>query len=407
MKPAKSTMTVLKQVVEPIPGYLVPKLARKHGIDKQSRSFSPWSHVVSQVHAQLAHSLSLNDVCDDLRNHSGSLRTLRRATPPSRNGLSHANRTRNADMAEELFWSTLAHLQTQAPDFGMGRKYVGFPKRFKRVINVVDSTTIKLVANCMDWAKHRRRKAAAKCHMRLDLQTFLPRFALVKAANTHDSTEAVELCADIRAGEVVVFDKAYIDFVHLHNLSRRDIFWVTRAKDNMAYEIVGQQTAPSGPILLDATIRLTIDKSRQDYPERMRLIVAVVEVDGKETVMSFITNNFEWASSSICDLYKGRWGVEVFFKQIKQTLQLADFLGHNEQAIRWQVWTALLTYLLLRFIAFRSQWKRSFARLFTVLRSVLWERLDMYSVLDFCGTAPRPPPLHASPGQAYLPGFNP
>ena len=362
---------------------------------------------MSLVHAQLAHSLSLNDVCDDLRSHSGALSTLRGATPPSRNGLSHASRNRNADMAEELFWKTLGHLQSQAPAFGMGRKYVGFPRRFKRVINVVDSTTIKLVANCMDWAKHRRRKAAAKCHMRLDLQTFLPRFALVKSANTHDSTEAVELCADIRAGEVVVFDKAYVDFAHLHSLSERDVFWVTRAKDNMAYEIVGQRTAPSGPILLDATIRLTVDKSRRDYPDLMRLIVAVVEIDGKETVMTFLTNNLEWAPSSICDLYKARWGIEVFFKQIKQTLQLADFLGHNEDAIRWQVWTALLTYVLLRFIAFRSGWTRSFSRLFTVLRAVLWDRLNMYSVLAFCGTAPGSPPLHATPGQAYLPGFAP
>jgi RNAse (barnase) inhibitor barstar len=400
-------MTVLKQVVDLIPAYLVPKLARKHGVDKKSRSFTPWSHVVSLVHAQLAHSLSLNDVCDDLRSHSGALSTLRGATPPSRNGLSHASRNRNADMAEELFWKTLGHLQSQAPAFGMGRKYVGFPRRFKRVINVVDSTTIKLVANCMDWAKHRRRKAAAKCHMRLDLQTFLPRFALVKSANTHDSTEAVELCADIRAGEVVVFDKAYVDFAHLHSLSERDVFWVTRAKDNMAYEIVGQRTAPSGPILLDATIRLTVDKSRRDYPDLMRLIVAVVEIDGKETVMTFLTNNLEWAPSSICDLYKARWGIEVFFKQIKQTLQLADFLGHNEDAIRWQVWTALLTYVLLRFIAFRSGWTRSFSRLFTVLRAVLWDRLNMYSVLAFCGTAPGSPPLHATPGQAYLPGFAP
>ena len=407
MKPTKSTMTVLKQVVDLIPAYLVPKLASKHGVDKQSRTFTPWSHVVSQVHTQLAHSLSLNDVCDDLRNHSGALSTLRGATPPSRNGLSYANRNRNADMAEELFWSTLGHLQAQAPDFGMGRKYVGVPRRFKRVINVVDSTTIKLVANCMDWAKHRRRKAAAKCHMRLDLQTFLPRFALVKAANTHDSTEAVELCADIHAGEVVVFDKAYIDFLHLHGLDTRGVSWVTRAKDNMAYEIVGQQTEPGGSILLDATIRLTVDKSSSDYPELMRLVVAVVEVDGRETVMSFITNNFEWAPSSICDLYKARWAIEVFFKQIKQTLQLADFLGHSEQAIRWQVWTALLTYVLLRFVAFQSKWTRSFARLFTVLRAVLWDRLDMYSVLEFCGTAPRPPPLRSTPGQAYLPGFAP
>ena len=123
--------------------------------------------------------------------------------------------------------------------------------------------------------------------------------------------------------------------------------------------------------------------------------------------MSFITNNFEWAPSAICDLYKARWAIEVFFKQIKQTLQLADFLGHNEQAIRWQVWTALLTYVLLRFVAFKSRWTHSFSRLFTVLRAVLWNRLDMYSVLDFCGTASDPPPLRARPSQAYLPGFAP
>ncbi len=109
----------------------------------------------------------------------------------------------------------------------------------------------------MDWAKHRRRKAAAKCHMRLDLQTFLPRFAIVKAANSHDSTEAIELCADIRSGEIVVFDKAYIDFTHLNQLDDRGVFWVSRTKDNMAYEIVGQHTAPKSKILSDQKIKLT------------------------------------------------------------------------------------------------------------------------------------------------------
>lgn len=211
--------TTLKQICDLIPGNLVPKLAKKHGVDKRSRNFTPWSHAVSMIFAQTAHSLSLNDISDTLRNHSGVLTTIRRAVPPSRNGLSHANRNRNAGMAEALFWKTLDNLQSVAPGFGMGRKYCGFPRRFKRTINAVDSTTIRLVANCMDWAKHRRRKAAAKCHMRLDLQTFLPRFAIVKAADTHDSTEAWELCADVRAGEIVVFDKAYVDFGHLFSLT--------------------------------------------------------------------------------------------------------------------------------------------------------------------------------------------
>jgi hypothetical protein len=287
----------------------------------------------------------------------------------------------------------------------MGRKYVGLPRRFKRIINVVDSTTIRLVANCMDWAKHRRRKAAAKCPMRLELHTFLPRFAIVKAADTHDSSEAAELCADVRAGEIVIFDKAYVDFEHLNRLTERGVFWVTRAKDNMAYETMGQHTLPRDNILLDASIQLTTHYSKKDYPDPLRLIVAVVEVDGKDTVMTFLTNNMQWAPGSICDLYQARWGIEVFFKQIKQTLQLADFLGHNENAVRWQIWTALLTYLLLRFTAYRSQWNRTFARLFTALRGVLWSRLDMYSVLKCCGTAPGSPPMRAVPHQAYLPGF--
>ena len=178
MKPSRSQFTVLKQIVEHVPANLVPNLAKEYGVDKQSRKFTPWSHVMSMFYAQLSHALSLNDICDALRNHNGYLPSMRHAEPPSRNGLSHANRCRNPDMAEELFWQRLNSLQAQAPNFGMGRKYVGLPRRFKRTINVVDSTTIKLVANCMDWARHRRRKAAAKCHMRLNMQTFLPRFAL-------------------------------------------------------------------------------------------------------------------------------------------------------------------------------------------------------------------------------------
>ena len=214
MKSIRTNISTLRQIVELIPGHLVNKLSRKHGVDKKSRKFTPWSHILSLMFSQLAHSLSLNDVCDSLRNHIASLKTMRNAVPPSRNGLSYANKERNADMAEELFWSMLGHLHAIAPGFG-GRNYKGMPHRFKRVINVVDSTTISLIACCMDWAKHRRRKAAAKCHMRLDLQSFLPKFAVVDSANHSDPAKAYEVCADIKAGEIVVFDKGVPwGFVH-------------------------------------------------------------------------------------------------------------------------------------------------------------------------------------------------
>lgn len=407
MKPAKHKFTSLKQLIALIPPYLVTKLSREHGVDKQSRTFRPFSHVVTLIFTQLSHALSINDVCDNLKNHASALFTIREATPPSRNGFSHANRNRNHKMAEALFWQVLSHLQGKHPNFGYGKRTTGIPRRFKRIINVVDSTTIQLVANCMDWAKHRRRKAAAKCHMRLDLQTFLPRFAVVKAANTHDSTEAPELCADMKSGEIVVFDKAYIDFKHLLNLTNRGIFWVSRAKDNMAYEVVGQQTEPKGKVLFDRRIKLTGAKSSGHYPEELRLVTAKVEVNGKEVEMTFMTNNFKWAPSSIGELYKARWSVEVFFKQIKQTLQLADFLGHNENAVQWQIWTALLTYILLRYVAFLSKWKGSFARLFTVIRGVLWNTYDLFKLLkQFCGTAPdKIPRTYASVEQLYIPGI--
>lgn len=407
MKTTKHKYSVLRQICNIIPPFLVTKLAKKHGIDKQARSFSPWSHVVSMLFVHLAHSLSLNDVADTLRNHSGALTPIRRATPPSRNGLSHANKVRDPQMAEDLFWQVLSHIQNMFPRFGYGDKYCGLPRRFNRTIYAVDSTTIQLVANCISWAKHRRRKAAAKCHMRLNLQSFLPSFAVVKEASKPDSTEAYVVCSGLKDGEIVVFDKAYVDFKHLYQLSKKGVFWVTRAKDNMQYRIVKTCKPDRKNIIGDYIIELTAEKTNGHYPKYFRLVVAEVEVDGKMKVMSFITNNTDWASSSICDLYKSRWAVEVFFKQIKQTLQLGDFLGHSRNAILWQVWMAMLTYVLLRFISYMGSWKGSFSRLFTLLRGIIFDKFDMYEVMKVYGTARGSPRLIAAPQQAYLPGFEP
>ncbi|MDA7916083.1 DUF4372 domain-containing protein [Verrucomicrobia bacterium] len=205
-QPARSNFSILKQICNLIPPHLVPKLARKTGVDKKARNYTPWSHVVSLIYSQLAHCLSLNDVCDGLRLHSGMLSSLRGAKPPSRNGLSYANKVRSWEFAQELFYEMLEHLQKVSPEFISEKNNKRVARRFKKVIHVIDSTTIQLVANCMNWAKHRRRKAASKCHMRLDLQSFLPRFAIVDTARQGDSKRAREVCADIRDGEIALFD---------------------------------------------------------------------------------------------------------------------------------------------------------------------------------------------------------
>jgi len=407
MNPSKHSLTVLAQLFKLIPRNLISKLANEYGVSEKCRSFSPSSHVVALMFAQVAHSISLNDVCDCLTLHEGALIHVREAVAPSRNGLSHANRVRNADMAEALFWSVLDHLKRTNPTFALqGRRYGGIPRRFKRVINVVDSTTIRLMANCMDWAKHRRRKAAAKLHLRLDLHSFLPKFVVVKSAGTNDLAESYDVCAGVRPGEIVVFDKAYVGFEHLYSLNMRGVFWVTRAKEKMGYEVVGQHSDPSGNIIRDDYIKLKDFRSSRKYPTMLRLVEAIVEVDLKPRVMVFLTNNMQWASSSICDLYQSRWGIEVFFKEIKQTLQLADFMGYSENAVRWQIWTALLVYILLRFVAWQSKWKHTFTRLFTVVRGAVWSRVDLFSLLARCGTAHGAIRIRAVPEQCYLPGFS-
>ena len=133
--------------------------------------------------------------------------------------LIHANRERNSDMMEALFWKVLGHLQELSPSDGPAKRYHGLPRRFKRAIHAIDSTTIALVANCMDWAKHRRRKAPAKMHLRLNLQSFLPGFAVIEEASHHDDTRTLALCAGLQAGEIAVFDKAYVHFTNFSHLS--------------------------------------------------------------------------------------------------------------------------------------------------------------------------------------------
>jgi len=368
-----------------------------------SRTFKPWSHVVSLVYAQLTHSIGLNDLCDSLQLHSGPLASIRGATAASRNGLSNANRERPAEMAEQLFWRVMSCLGEQSPGFVAGRRR-GAAFRFKLPIHVVDTTVMELVANCLDWAKHRRRKAAAKTHMRLNLQSLLPSFVIVDTAGEHDNKRARELCAGIKSGEIVLFDKGYVDFGHLRDLDERGAFWVTRAKDNMAYNIVRKMPkSKDDKILKDEVIVLS--NPNKPAPELMRRVVALVEIEGEEREMVFLTNNLEWSPRSVADLYRCRWQIEVFFKQIKQTLQLADFLGHNANAVRWQVWMALLVYVLLRYLSYLSKWAHSFTRLFTILRAVLWSKLDLLGLLDCYGTAKGSFRNLARPEQAYFPGF--
>jgi len=394
---------LLRQICNLIPTFLVSRIARETGVDRKARTFTPWSHVVAMIFAQLTHAIGLNDVCDALRLWSGPLSAIRGAKAPARNTLSQANKNRDAQMAERLLWSMLEHLQKLTPGFGAGCRRLA---RFKRRLHAVDATVIRLVANCMSWAQHRRRKAATKLHVRLDLQTMLPRFAIIDAQPQHENLRAAELCAGLRRGEIAIFDKAYVGLVHLWQLTQRGVFWVTRAKADMDFKVVRRlQKKPAQEVQRDDIVRWNGPKSQGLYPGEVRRVVMLIELEGQEVEMTFLTNNLEWASSTVGELYRCRWDIEKFFKSIKQSLCLCDFLGNSANAVHWQLWIALLVYVLLRYLAHVSRWAHSFTRLWAVVRSALWRKMEARPLLESYGTAGGAFRLLTRPEQAYFANF--
>ena len=401
-RPTRSNRTVFQQTCNLIPGHLIPKLARKYRID--ARGFSATSHVLALIYGHASGASSLNEICDGLAVHQSEYLRIREATPPARNTFSNANRTRDPAVAEDLYWQMLEHLQTVCPGFTQYRKHSGFIFRLKREIFALDSTTLQLTLASIDWARHRRRKAAAKCHLRLNIGNFLPSFAVVEDAAHHDCKRAEMLCAGLGVGDVVLGDRAYVEFPFLAGLEERGVFFVLRSKINMKYATV--KTLPvKGKILRDELVRTTGQQTTKAYPGLLRLVTALVEVDGVEREMTFMTNNTVWSARTIAELYRARWVIELFFKELKQTLQLRDFVGTNEKAIKWQVWIGLLTHLLLRFLRYVSRWGHSFSRCVGIVRSALWVKTDLIELLACYGTAHGPHRPVLCSKEPFLPGF--
>ena len=417
-------LTVLGQFCKLIPKYCLAKVCaelNKDGIKIATRAFSIWSHIVSMIYCHMAHCISLNDICDGLQNFRGNLNNIRNATAPYRTTLSHANQTRCSALIKKLFWKIVEHYQQMHPNFFTqgGRSYFRLPRRFKRAISAIDSTTIELIAKCMDWAKHRKHKAAAKVHVALDLISFIPIRVVTDSANHHDGSYMSELCGNMKSGDIAVMDRAYVDYVQLNTLTEKGVFWVTRSKSNMKVKVIKSRNnnkkneaqkdkKPHYPIILsDEEVELTGKVSHARYPKRFRHIVAKVQDSkGVEITVSFISNNMEWAASSICDLYRCRWGIETFFKEIKQTLQIRTFVGFSRNAIEWQIWSALLTYLLMRIMAFLSNWKRDFKHFFTLMKGALWAKRSVNLIVSRYGTAEKSPPPEEARLTPDLPGIN-
>jgi len=246
-----------------------------------------------------------------------------------------------------------------------------------------------------------------KLHMVASVPSRLPHFCVIDKAKDHDSKKEDELLASLKEGDIGILDRAYNAFPALYRHHRRGGFFVVREKDRMKTKVVRHVAKKDLPenILADETIRLTGARTAKAYPEELRRVTAHLFVDGKWRDMVFLTNNFDWSPTTIAELYKARWEVELLFKELKQTLQLQDFYGENENAVKWQIWAALLTHLLLRYLKFKSGANCSYTRFVGLVRAVVWLKKDFLSVLRAYGIAPGEKTGESHGNMPYLRGF--
>ncbi|MCE5271912.1 IS4 family transposase [bacterium] len=365
--------TVFGQVMQLIsrPGF--KNSVEKYSGDKRTRCFSCWQQLTVLLYSQARGLKSLRDIAVSLRSQQRKWYHLGLESV-SRSTLADANNKRSSDIYKAVFYDVLGKCQSLAP----GHKF-----RFKNPLYSMDSTLVKLCLTVFPWADYQKRKGAMKIHTLLDHNGCLPSFITLTTARCNDvrvvNDESYNFPV-LPPDSIITVDRGYYDFKWLHSLQLNRVFFITRAKTNLGYEVAGQQEVPKNKgILSDQIIRFTGYRQQRAYPETLRRITFYDKKRNVELV--FITNNFKLAASTIAELYKHRWQIELFFKWIKQNLKIKTFLGASENAVMTQIWAAMIYYLLLTFIKFQTRYAYSLHELTKVIGELLMEHVDIIEVL--------------------------
>lgn len=370
-----SNLTLLSQLVQILPHDVFNRLVKKRQSDKHSKGLTSWTHLISMIFCQLGQATSVRDISNGLRSITGNLNHLGIKRAPCKSSLSYINAHRDWELFKDFYFELLNRLEGQWKGI---RK--GLP-RLKRKIFILDATIISLCLSMFDWAKFRSKKGGIKLHLILDYEGCLPVFAQVTNARKHEVKIAQNL--QFPAGSVVVFDMGYIDYTWLFNLDSSKVFFVTRLKDNADYSIlkrrkIDKKNDPN--MRQDAVIQLNGFYTSKHYPSALRMVRILDSISGEELI--FLTNNFEWTARTIAEIYKQRWNIEIFFKQIKQNLHIKSFIGTSENAVQIQIWTALITMLLLQYLKAKAQYGWHLSNLATFIRLNLFAKIALMEWLN-------------------------
>jgi hypothetical protein len=330
------------------------------------------------IFCQLARAQSLREIEQGLASAEGRLQQLGVERAAKRTTLAYANAHRPWQLYQDVFQSLYERCRVIAP----GHKF-----RFKSPLLSLDASTIDLCAAMFDWARFRRTKGAVKLHLLLDHDGHLPRYAVITDGKTSDIEVARRL--DLPPGSIVVFDRGYNDYLWFTELTLFEVGFVTRMKENSLYHVIETRGARGRGVVCDEVITIRTKHDEVDEkPVRLRRI-EFIDAEGKEYV--FLTNRHDL--TTIAEIYRQRWQIELFFKAIKQNLKIKTFVGTSENALHIQIWTALIAILMLRFLQLSATWGWSLSNLVAMIRLNLFTYRDLPKWLDEPFTPPDVGPL--------------
>jgi hypothetical protein len=361
--------TIFSEILKLCPRYHFDKAVEQYQGDRYVKTFTTWQQFMAILYSQIKQKDSLRDIVTGLSAHGARWYHLG-ITGIYKSTLSDANAKRDYRIFEGLFYHLLARCKNLTPK----HKF-----RFKNPLYTIDASTIDLCLSVFPWAKFRTTKGAIKMHCLYDHSGALPTFLTVTDGKRHDVRVAKDNTFPLLPDSIVSVDKAYIDYTWLNSLDKQGVWFVTRAKSNIDYAVVGQHPITSKKVLSDERISLQGMLTKSKYRRDLRLIRYYDEE--RQKMLTFLTNNFKLAATTIAQIYKSRWQIELFFKWIKQNLKIKSFLGTSKNAVMTQIWVAMCYYLLLTYIKYQTKYRFSLLQLSRVIREMLFERKALIDIL--------------------------
>jgi len=367
-------ITLFSQIISKLDRSRFNKLSLSKGTDKHNKGYTSWTHLVSMLFCQFAKSQSVRDISNGLRSATGNLNHMGVQKAPSKSSVSYQNKHRDHNLFKEYYFCLLESLGQQA-----GFKQVKF--RIKSKIFLLDSTTISLCLSLFDWAKYKTAKGAVKMHTLLDYDGNLPAYVNITDGKTADNKGAYQV--PLHKGSVIVADRFYNDFYLLNVWDSKGVFFVIRHKENLQYQSLKENILPQNRhnnIIKDELIELKTPASKKKYGNRLRR-VAIWDEKNQQTI-ELITNQMTWTANTISELYKSRWQIEIFFREIKQNLHIKSFVGTTENAVMIQIWTALITILILTALKAMAKYKWHLSNLSAFMRLNIFVKINLQQWLD-------------------------